>query len=120
MRDSIFIAASVLGKTPEILRDLPEGRYALEKIKYRDNPVHGKYLPDAFKREGELAIVDRGGMPAIRIVGYGVYDGLTTSGIIEATRDSTQNHIDILTENSHYKLEGPLSDDSGAGEDDCE
>lgn len=113
--DKILVQKSVYNKTPEVLRTLPAGPYRVTKSKYRDDHSGPQYLPAQFSHTGDVKIIDWNGSPCLCVQDtYG--GGLVTSGIVEAARKST-NIIDILTENSHYVLEGPLLEYI---EEDCE
>lgn len=107
MSNKIYISSAILSKTPDALKNLVEGRYRLSKLRYKDNPTHGKHLPDQFERTGSPSIFNNGGEPGLAI------GTLHTSPIVEATQDpSNPNAVLFTTANSHYKLEGPLSEES--------
>lgn len=111
----IRVDQAIVEKTPELLKQLPDGEYAVTKVRTKDNPVFGESeIREGRTYVGELAILNRGGGPALA-VGNFPFGGMMTSWVIEAARDAADGSIRITTENSIYKLEGPLSSNAQKG-----
>lgn len=108
---TIQIDKDILNKTPEILRNLPRATYSLTKLKRKENPTHASSrIPVGAPLTGGVKIIDRGGGPSI-VIGLYPLGGMITSWVLEAFIPDGENYIEITTENSVYKLEGPLAEE---------
>lgn len=110
---TIHVAPSVEDKTPELLKKLPLGHYRLTRLRRVEKPIwkdSGQY-PLVISETGALKIVDRQGGPVL-MLGQWPYEGWLTSWITGAAIVD-DGSLEVTTENSVYRLEGPLGSEEG-------
>jgi len=107
MSNTIQIDSEIYPKVPQALTTLPFGRYSLTKLGTVDSPKHGESeIKEGAPYTGRITIINRGGGPSI-MIGTFPWSGMVTSWVLDAA-PHVDGYMVLTTENSRYKLEGPL------------
>ncbi len=111
---TIRVDEAVREATPAIIRDLPEGRYRLQKVSNKENPIHcTSRIPLGHKYIGDLTVCNRGG-PAIAL--YTTEGGGIMTSLILGAEKTAEGPLEVSTENSIYELCGPLTEEMESAE----
>lgn len=103
---NVHVDESIEDRTPPVLKNLPDGVYRLTRLRQKEGPIGYTPVTSGNPYEGRLRIVARGNGPSLMI------GNIITSWVLEAVQEDIDCYVEVITENSIYKLEGPISSDA--------